>query len=167
MYPETLTFYEAFSSLDKAGDLLQLSVIQEDIQALEAEVTLLQTFLNSPDSQHGTFRPLMQKFLPTATQLLQKLQGLFKKGEAIFKELIVLFGERDTCTLNEFYGNINRFAIVFEKTKLDITHKRAAEAKRQEAAQNRAKVKPKYLQPKSPNKLDEVLASLQSGQAYT
>eukprot|EP01125_Pyxidicula_operculata_P017554 TRINITY_DN6145_c0_g4_i2.p1 TRINITY_DN6145_c0_g4~~TRINITY_DN6145_c0_g4_i2.p1 ORF type:complete len:346 (-),score=84.97 TRINITY_DN6145_c0_g4_i2:93-1130(-) len=174
-YPDTINFYETLKSVEKAADLSQLSIIKEDLKALNDGLAMIEKFNTEDASQVGKFKDVMNKFVPTSKQLLEKLKGLFDKGESLYKELITMFGEPDTTTLNEFFGTIDKFCITFEKTKVNLEQQIASEQKKKEAAEKRAliqqlKEKQTTSKPSGPNnktsKLDMVFAAIQSGQAY-
>jgi len=119
---------------------------------------------NENTVNYGTFRETMSKFIPTSKLLVRKIDDLLDRGQKLFKDMIIFFGESSTMTIDEFFGDISRFGSSFEKTRNDVRRKKELEA------QNRARQEELMLKQKQKQapvgRLERALAELSSG-AYT
>eukprot|EP01125_Pyxidicula_operculata_P022201 TRINITY_DN895_c0_g2_i1.p1 TRINITY_DN895_c0_g2~~TRINITY_DN895_c0_g2_i1.p1 ORF type:complete len:999 (-),score=248.54 TRINITY_DN895_c0_g2_i1:3227-6223(-) len=166
-YPECSHFYQHFLSIEKAS-MLQMSAIQEEMTSIKDGLLLIDSFVASPASEPGRFKEIMEKFIPTATQLIKKLSELFKKGQQIFEELCLLYDENpDTCSLDQLFGTFHQFSLLYKKTKSEIEQRKILEEKekeRQREALHKKKIQQKGE--KSLGVIDQVLADITSGQVF-
>eukprot|EP01124_Arcella_intermedia_P030508 TRINITY_DN6698_c0_g1_i1.p1 TRINITY_DN6698_c0_g1~~TRINITY_DN6698_c0_g1_i1.p1 ORF type:complete len:603 (-),score=193.39 TRINITY_DN6698_c0_g1_i1:6-1646(-) len=145
-YPMDMDWYIELECLEKASSLQQLSFIREELTLLSNGIKMIEDFCAKPAASVGNFTELMSKFTPTSKKLLSKIEELLEKGEKLFKDMIIYFGESPTSTLDEFFGGIYRFGIIFEKARLALISKREQEQRQKqilEQKQERQKQKPK------------------------
>uniref|UniRef100_A0A6B2KZQ5 FH2 domain-containing protein n=1 Tax=Arcella intermedia TaxID=1963864 RepID=A0A6B2KZQ5_9EUKA len=159
-YPNDIDFYVDFECLGNAGELQQLTYVREELVALKQGISMIDEFNASPGADYGNFKEVMNKFNPTSKKLVEKIEELLDKGEKLYKEILTYFGEPQTTTLDEFFGEIYRFGVVFEKTRLDLIRRKEAEIR------NRQRLE-QAKQPKAPmGRLEQAIADLTSGSAF-
>jgi len=164
-YSNDCDFYNELQPLEDVSNLQQLSFVQEELIELKNGISMVEEFNMKPSSNYGSFKDIMTKFIPSSKKLVEKIDELLGKGEKLFKEMVLFFGEAPSTTLEEFFGDITKFSSMFEKTRTDIKRKKELEA-RQIARQEQLE-KQKQLQPKMPvGRLERALADLSSGNAY-
>jgi len=108
----------------------------------------------------------MSKFAPTSKKLVEKIDELLDKGEKLFKEIVSYFGEPAVSSLDEFFGEIYRFGIVFEKTKGEIQRKRDLEIRQRQRQEQQEKQKQQQQTKLPMGRLEQAIADLTSGNAY-
>jgi len=163
-YPEDCDFYVELQPLQEVSDLQKISNIKDELTLLKEGIKLVDDFMANPSSSYGSFRDIMSKFAPTSKKLVEKIDDLLDKGEKLFKEMLVYFGETATTTLDDFFGELYRFGTVYQKTRMDIQHKREIE-ERQKTRQEQIE-KQKQQQKIPMGRLEKALADLSSGSAY-
>jgi len=164
-YPGECEFYVDLQPLQEVIDLQKISILKDELTQLKEGIRLVDDFMIHPSSSYGIYRDIMSKFAPTSRKLVEKIDDLLDKGEKLFKEMLTYFGEPTNTTLDDFFGELWRFAILFQKTRTDIHHKREIE-ERQKARQEQIE-KQKQQQVKMPmGRLEKALADLSSGSAY-
>jgi len=163
--PSDCDFYVDLQPLDEVSDLQQISVIKEELLELKNGIKMLEEFIVVPGSNYGSFKDTMSKFVPTSKKLVEKIDELLEKGEALFKEIITFFGESSTTTLQDFFGDLFRFGSQFQKIRLDIHHKRELE-ERQRVRQEQIEQQKKQQAKVPMTRLERALADLSSGSAY-
>jgi len=166
-YPLDCDFHLELKSLEEASDLQQLSFIRDELNELKDGVKTIDAFSATGSSAYGSFQEVMSKFTPTSKKLIEKIEELLDKGEKLFKEIVSFFGEPATSSLDEFFGEIYRFGILFERTKVEIQRKREL-ATRQRQRQEQLESKKHQFNSKMPmGRLEQAIADLTSGNAYT
>jgi len=166
-FPTDCDFYNDLKPLEEVSNLQQLTFVHDELLSLKEGIKLVEDFYNSPGSDYGNFRDAMVKFIPSSKKLVEKIDELLDKGEKLFKEMVLYFGESPATTLDEFFGDISRFSRLFEKSRTEIHRKKELEI-RQKARQEQIEKQKHEQQNKMPvGRLERALADLTSGSAYT
>eukprot|EP01125_Pyxidicula_operculata_P009147 TRINITY_DN3030_c1_g1_i2.p1 TRINITY_DN3030_c1_g1~~TRINITY_DN3030_c1_g1_i2.p1 ORF type:complete len:1032 (+),score=314.50 TRINITY_DN3030_c1_g1_i2:1523-4618(+) len=172
-YPECLDFPNEMDAVQKVGDMAQLSFIRDELKSLEEGLEKINSFLQRPESKLGKFQEVMSKFYPTSKKLLEKIRELFTKGEKLFKELLIYFCEPESASLDEFFGTLHQFSVLFVKTKQDLDRRREFAARQKQRALEREKRMKEQGNTKKGGgssrvgMLDQAMADLASGDAFT
>jgi hypothetical protein len=163
-YSTQIDFYNDLQCLEEVCHLQQLSFLHEELSELNNGIKMIEDFTASAASNYGPFRDIMTKFVPASKQLVQKIDELLEKGEKMFQEMVIFFGEAPGTTLDEFFGEIWRFCNTFEKTRAEIHRKREQEELQKARQEQMARHKQQQQQMRKPvGRLERALADLSSG----
>jgi len=127
----------------------------------------MKEFLPIPAAKYGDFFEIMSKFTPTSKKLVEKIEDLMDKGEKLFKEIVAYFGEPNSSSLDEFFGELFRFGVSFEKTKGEIQKKRELEIRQRQRQEQQERAKQQQQTKMPMGRLEQAIADLTSGNAYT
>jgi len=128
---------------------------------------MIEEFGQTPSANYGGFKEVMSKFTPTSKKLVEKIEELMDKGEKLFKEIVAFFGEPATSTLEEFFGELNSFSVLFERTRTEMIRKRELEARQRQRLEQQEKQKQQQQNKMPMGRLEQALADLTSGNAFT
>jgi len=158
-YPEISDFYHDLKSIEKAKEIIQLSSLSSEIEILENHLKELELFFNSPASEYGLFKPIMQSFITEAQNHIKSLKDLHKKACIDYNFILQFFGESNGLPVGTFFGTIHRFLLAFETTKFKLSREAALTCRH-----NLGKLG--LEMPVSGGTLDRVIDGLKSGQAF-
>jgi len=160
-------FYNDLKPLEEVSNLQQLTFVHDELLSLKEGIKLVEDFYGASGSNYGTYREIMSKFIPSSKKLVEKIDELLDKGEKLFKEMVLYFGESPSTPLDDFFGDIVRFSRLFETTRTDIRRKKELEVRQKARQEQNDKQKQEQLNKMPVGRLERALADLTSGSAYT
>jgi len=148
-----------------------LSILLGELSELRKNITNTVEYLQEIPSAKDKFHVIMSPFLEKAKNEFDALEKKFQETQKIYHEVVAYFVEDPKLMdCDEFFGLIHRFVLNFEKAHKDLIRWKESEQKvLRQSKQDEILEAP--IAPDSPGTklgmIDEVLAELSSGRAYT
>lgn len=182
-FPESLTFYEDLSHVDKASRV-SLETIQKTMKQMDTSIKNLESDLKNnkiPQNEDDKFLEAMGAFATESRNTFEVLGKMQKQMENLFKDLSEYFSfDPNKYTMEEFFSDIKTFKDAFVQAHKDNVKIREEEEKARRTRESREQQQ-RDMQDRQQRKMaivdidaaqtqegvmDSLLEALQTGSAF-
>ncbi|XP_043925014.1 protein diaphanous homolog 1 [Protopterus annectens] len=182
-YPDVMRFPEELSHVEKASRV-SAETLQKNLEQMKKQISTLEKDIENfppPTDEKDKFVEKMTVFVGTAREQYEKLAAMHENMEKTYEELgeYFVFNPKK-ISVEEFYGDISNFKVMFQQAVKDNQKRKEAEEKirkaklakekaekeRQEREKKKAQLIDMNADEGETGVMDSLLEALQSGAAF-